>query len=363
MIVIGSIALAGAAALSQPSVRTLFKSRQAAVFPELRVTRTTLAETAVAIGSVRPKVGAEVKVGSRISGVVTQLNVEVGDRVEQGDLLASLEDADWRARTDVLRAQLASAVAEEEQAATDLDRAQRLGDLVPQYDVDRARTNLKVRRAEVRRVRAAVAEAEVSLRQTVIRAPVQGTIGSVSTYRGETIAASLASPTFVTIVDLDRLEVQTYVDETDIGRVREGQAVTFRVDAFPGRELDGVVDAIYPKAQLVNNVVNYIVIVGIRDNQGLPIRPEMTAHVTFLLDRREGVLAVPRGAVVRQSGRTFVVVRKGLEWVEQRITTGMQTTQSVEITSGLEEGQTILADRKFWKTGETLRHDRAAQSR
>ncbi|HEU4886354.1 MAG TPA: efflux RND transporter periplasmic adaptor subunit [Thermoanaerobaculia bacterium] len=351
LIVTAGILLTGAVALSQP-IRSLFTSSEAAPMPALRVSRSTLAETAVAIGTVKPKVGAEVKVGSRISGVVTELNVEVGDRVKKGDRLASLEDEDWRARTDVLRAQLASAIAEQDYAAGELQRIERLGDLVPQFDADRAKTNVKVRQADVRRVRAAVAEAEISLRQTVIRAPVSGTIGSVSTYRGETIAASLASPTFVTIVDLDRLEVQTYVDETDIGRVREGQRVTFRVDAFPGRALEGVVEAIYPKAQLVNNVVNYIVIVGIAGGHGLPIRPEMTVHVTFVLDRREGVLAVPRSALLRKSGRTFLVVRRGDEWVERRVTTGMQTPQSIEITSGVAEGETILADRKFWKSGE-----------
>lgn len=339
------VLLAIAAAFS----RSRMTSGGAIEMPALRVTRTTLAETAIAIGTIKPKVGAEVKVGSRISGVVTELNVEVGDRVKKGDLLASLEDADWRARTEVLRAQLASTIAEEEYAAGELQRIERLGDLVPQFDADRAKTNLKVRRAEVRRMRAALAEAEVSLRQTIIRAPVAGTIGSVSTNRGETIAASLASPTFVTIVDLDRLEVQTFVDETDIGRVREGQRVTFRVDAFPGREVNGVVEAIYPKAQLVNNVVNYIVIVGIAGGHGLPIRPEMTVHVTFVLARREGVLAVPRSALLRRSGRTFVVVKKGGAWIERRVTTGMQTPHSIEITSGLAAGETVLADRKFWK--------------
>src|SRR5687768_6520207 len=134
ILVIAGVVLAGAAALSQP-VRGLFSRDDAPPFPELRVTRSTLAETAVALGSVRPKVGAEVKVGSRISGVVTELNVEVGDHVRQGDLLASLEDDDWRARTDVLRAQLASAVAEAEQAESELARVRRLGELVPQYDV------------------------------------------------------------------------------------------------------------------------------------------------------------------------------------------------------------------------------------
>lgn len=184
---------------------------------------------------------------------------------------------------------------------------------------------------------------------TVIRAPVSGTIASVSTYEGETVAASLAAPTFVTIVDLDRLEVQAYVDETDIGKVTVGQRVAIRVDAFPGRELPGVVRAIYPKAQLVNNVVNYVVLVDIVDTQGLLIRPEMTAHVNFILEQRENVVSVPRNALLREGGQSFVIVRVGDEWRKRPVKTGLQTPQRIEIVSGLKEGETIVADKQAWK--------------
>jgi multidrug efflux pump subunit AcrA (membrane-fusion protein) len=163
----------------------------------------------------------------------------------------------------------------------------------------------------------------------------------VSTYEGETVAASFAAPTFVTIVDLARLEVHAFVDETDVGRVHVGQPVTLRIDAFPGHELAGVVDAINPKAELVNNVVNYVAVVDIVGAGELEIRPEMTARVDFALERRADVVTVPRSALLREDGQTFVVVRTPDGWRRTPVQIGLATPQQVEIVAGLEEGATI----------------------
>lgn len=318
--------------------------------PTLVASRETLTESTIAIGTVKSKVGAEVKVGSQLSGVVAKLRVNIGDQVSKGDPLATLQDAEWRARVDVLKAELAASIAEKEFAEGELQRMERLADIVPQLQIDTARKNLKVREADVERMRERLTEAEILSSYTVIRAPVSGTIASVSTYEGETVAASFAAPTFVTIVDLNRLEVQAFVDETDIGRVYIGQNVTFRVDAYPGNELNGVVQAIYPKAQLVNNVVNYIVIIDILDSRGLLIRPEMTAHVSFILEQKENAISIPRNALLREAGQSFVVVRVDDEWRKRPVKTGLQTPQRIEIVSGLKEGETIVADKQAWKT-------------
>lgn len=327
---------------------SLFEAESAEALPTLRVGRTTLTDSAVALGTIKSKVGAEVKVGSRVSGVVGRLEVNVGDRVARGDVLATLQDEEWRARVDVLEAELAASEADLDYAESDLARMERLSDVVPQTDIDDARRNLRVLRSRVDAARARLEEARILLGYTVIRAPVPGTIASISTYEGETVAASFATPTFVTIVDLDRLEVQAYVDETDIGRVRQGQGVTFRVDAYPGHELEGVVQAIYPKAQLINNVVNYVVIIDILDRQGLLIRPEMTTHVDFILDEREDVLTVPRSALLHERGEDLVVVREAGRWVERPVEIGLQTPQRVEIVSGLAENEEIVSDKQEW---------------
>lgn len=318
--------------------------------PTFRASRATLTESTVAIGTVKSKVGAEVKVGSQLSGIVAKLKVNVGDTVAKGDVLAALRDDDWRARVDVLAAELAAAVAESEYAESELGRMERLEGVVSQLQIENTRRNVKVKQAAVESVRASLSEARIALGYTVIKAPVSGTIASVSTYEGETVAASFSAPTFVTIVDLDRLEVQSYVDETDIGKIRAGDRVTLRVDAFPGVELEGTVRAIYPKAQLVNNVVNYIVIVDILDRKDLLLRPEMTVQVAFVLEQRDNVVSIPRNALLREGGRSFVIVQMDGKWAERPVKTGLQTPQRIEIVSGLKEGETIVADKQAWKS-------------
>jgi RND family efflux transporter MFP subunit len=349
LIIVAGLLIAGFVAFSYTPVRGMFQGHEPEDLPTLRASRATLTESTVAVGTIKSKVGAEVKVGSQLSGVVADLKVNVGDKVSKGDLLASLRDEDWRARVNILKADLVSALAEQEYAQSQLDRSERMQDLIPRFQLEDTRRNLKVKQANVERTRASLAEAKITLGYTIIRAPVSGTIASVSTYKGETIAASLASPTFVTIVDLDRLEVQSYVDETDIGKVHVGQKVTFRVDAFPDQELEGIVRAIYPKPQLVNNVVNYVVIIDIVNTRHLQIRPEMTVHVDFILAQRENVISIPRNALVREGGRNVVILRVGDGWLQRPVETGLQTPQRIEIVSGLKEGETIMADKQAWK--------------
>jgi RND family efflux transporter MFP subunit len=248
--------------------------------------RAPIVSDVVAVGIVKSQVGAEVKVGSQLSGIVAKLHVNVGDAVKRGDALAELDDAQWRARVTSLEAELAAAEAELAYARSDVSRMERVASYSP-AQVENGRRNVQVRDAMVGQARARLDEARVQLGYARIRAPISGTVASVSTYEGETVAAAFSAPTFVTIVDLKRLEVQAYVDEHDIGAVRAGERVRFRVDAFRDRELAGTVRAVYPKPQLINNVVNYIVIVDFEDPPDLVVRPEMTAHVTFTPGERE----------------------------------------------------------------------------
>jgi macrolide-specific efflux system membrane fusion protein len=313
----------------------------------VRARKETLVESTVAIGVVRSQVGAEVKVGSRLSGVVAKLRVNVGDRVTKGDVLARLDDAQWRARVASLEAESASAAAELEYARADLWRMEH----VPAFSVaqvDNARRNLRVREASLGQVRARLEEARIQLGYTIITAPISGTVASVSTYEGETVAADFTAPTFVTILDQTRLEVQAFVDEHDIGKVHVGQLIRLRVDAFVGSSFDGRVRTIYPKAQLVNNVVNYVVIIDIAARAELQLRPEMTAHVDFILERKADVVTVPPAALLRESGRSFVVVQAGRDWTRREVDTGLSTVSGTEIRSGLRAGELVLADPVAW---------------
>jgi macrolide-specific efflux system membrane fusion protein len=347
--IIVALVIAVALAFGYARVPSLLRSETEGELPTYRARKSALSKSTVAIGTIKSKVGAEVKVGSRLSGVVAELKVRIGDPVVKGDLLATLQDAEWLARVNVLEAELAAAQAEMRYAESNLQRLEQLRDLVPESQLDDSRRSLKVLQGEVEAAEARLAEAQILLGYTMIRAPVSGTIASVSTNEGETVAASLAAPTFVTIVNLDRLEVHAYVDETDIASIQEGQSVTFLVDAYPGLQFEGVVQAIYPKAEIVNNVVNYVVIIDIIDRKGILIRPEMTTHVNFVLERRDDVIVIPRAALIQEEGRYLVIAREADRWVRKPVEVGLQTPQQIEIRSGLEEGMLIVADRGSWR--------------
>jgi len=200
----------------------------------VRVTRRTIGSFVKATGVVKPRIGAEVKVGSRVSGAVARLHVRIGDRVARGQLLAELETRELLARRDQAQAALAAAEATLQYARADLGRKQalRASELVSAADLDVAERTRGVAEQQQAEAAANLDFARTQVGYARIAAPIAGIVASVSTQEGETVAASLAAPTFVTLVDLARLEVWAYVDETDIGRVETGQAARFTVDTY-----------------------------------------------------------------------------------------------------------------------------------
>jgi multidrug efflux pump subunit AcrA (membrane-fusion protein) len=358
------------------------------------VARRTLSSNVQATGLVRARTGAEVKVGARISGRVERLFANVGDRVKQGAPIARLDDRDLRARAaraaaDLAAAKaqlalvrrgarpeeiaevaatLAQAEAEERLAETQARRSGALVEkgFVGQEDADRTQRDLAVAQAKsagarsrlelarrrfvdedvavaearVQQAEASLAEAQALVSFATLTAPIDGVIAQVSTQAGETVSAGMAAPTFVTLIDLERLEVAVYVDEVDIGRVRVGQKATFTVDAFPGEEFAGTVTAIYPRAVIQSNVVNYITTVAIENPDG-KLKPDMTANVTVSLDERKGVLAVPDRALRRERGRTVVFVAKGAGAEPREVKVGLRGGGMAEIVSGLAEGERV----------------------
>jgi len=309
-----------------------------------RASRRDLEAVAKATGVVRPVTGAEVRVGSRASGVVERLLVRIGDPVRRGQLLAELDTAELRARRDQAAAALASARAVLAFAAADGGRRRllALAAAASRADLELGERAAAVSEARVAEARAAVALADTQLGQARIVAPIDGVISSVSTQEGETVSAALAAPTFVTIVDLDRLEVWAYVDETDIGRIRVGQAARFTVDTFPDRAFEGAVAAVYPRAEIRDNVVNYVVVVRFPPPADRVLKPEMTASVSIVLERRPGVLLVPRRAVRSEGGRTVVLVQDGERVTARPVVVGRRDEVSCEIVEGLREGEAVL---------------------
>lgn len=346
LLLVGCVALGVAGGWFARRTATLSPA-EAASPSELRTAearRDHLGETVLATGVVRPQVGAEVQVGSRVSGILEALHVTVGDRVRAGQLLAELDPTEFQALVEEADASLANAIAERDYAETEFRRARSLveGDFIPRAEFERAERALAVARAQVRQARATLEARRIQRGYTRITAPISGVVASVSTQVGETVAASFAAPTFVTIVDLERLEVWAYVDETDIGRVAEGQTATFTVDTYPGVEFPGRVIAIRPSAEIQANVVNYVTVIEIEDRLARRLRPEMTTTVNIALPPREGVLTIPAEAVRRDAEGTHVLVLNAGVAERRSIETGVRSRGRIEVVRGLAEGEDVI---------------------
>ncbi len=308
------------------------------------VVRRDIGSSVLATGIIKPMVGAEVKVGSRVSGVVRQLRAQIGDLVKAGQVIAELDAAEFKAKLDQNIAALESAEADLEYARINLERQRSLleKNFTSRQQVDLAENAYKTALAQVGQAKANVEFARVQLGYARIYAPISGVIASISTQEGETVAASLAAPTFVNLIDLKRLEVQTFVDETDIGKIRTGLEATFTVDTYPDTDFQGKVTAIYPKAVIQDNVVNYIVTVEITDFKDKILRPEMTASVTIFLETRKDVLAVPTSVITRERGERFVTVLEDGNLIRRKVKIGWKDGGYTEIVSGLREGEYVV---------------------
>ncbi len=337
-----AVALVAAAALyfRGPDVSTV---ATAGAFKTAKITRESLSREVIATGVIRPVVGAEINVGSRVSGIVRSLPVKVGDVVEAGDLLVELDPTPFEAIVAQATAEIELSKAELALTESTLKRKQ---DLAVQghssaADVEAAVRDLNVARAQIGVKTARLKSATIDLGYSRITAPIRGVIADVTTRKGETVAASFAAPKFVSIVDLDQLEVQAFVDETDIGRIFVGQAAHFEVDTYSDTTFAAKVSAINPKAAMQNSVVNYVVVLTFEGQEGRVLRPEMTAHVRLQLDERKGVLTAPRNALRQDNGRQFVIVERKGDWIQQPVRIGWRTDQKVEIVDGVTEGDVI----------------------
>lgn len=306
--------------------------------------RRDIGSSVLATGIIKPKVGAEVKVGSRISGVVKKLRANIGDYVKAGQVIAEIDDAELRAKLNQNMAAVNKAQADYDYARLNMERQASLleQNYISRQTYDLAENAFKIAEAQLKQAEANAEVAKVQLSYTSIYALTSGVIASVSTQEGETVMAGLAAPTFVNIIDLTRLEVQVYVDETDIGKILVGQEATFTVDTYTDTDFKGSVTAIYPKAVIQDNVVNYIVVVEIIDFKDKILRPEMTATVTIHLETRKNVIAIPSKAITRERGERFVTVMENGIAVSRKIKTGWYDSNFTEVVDGLNEGETVL---------------------
>jgi len=278
----------------------LLRSRAAHEAPKFRtagVERGSIEFTVSATGTVQPV--EQVEVGSQVSGTVYRLHADYNSRVSAGQVLCELEPSGLNARVAQNEAAVARAEAALEDGRRQLRRARELSvqQLVSQAELEAAEVAVQQREADLKAARAQLAAVRVDQRNAIIRAPISGVVISRNIDLGQTVAASLQAPKlFVIARDLTQMQVETRIDEADIGVVRPGLPVTFTVDAFPDDVFQGEVAVVRLEPITDQGVVTYTTVIRTR-NPDLKLRPGMTANVTVRVARHDDVLRVPAAAL------------------------------------------------------------------
>ncbi|HOB69770.1 MAG TPA: efflux RND transporter periplasmic adaptor subunit [Syntrophorhabdaceae bacterium] len=309
-------------------------------------------------GIIKAQVGAIVKVGTRATGELIQLRYQVGDYVKKGELIAKIDDREKIANHRNLKAQieeqrkdLAAKEAQYQYSKINYEREERLlkQEFTTRDSVDKAKRELDVAIAQVELGRAKVMAAEeslkaleVSLSYNKIYAPISGYVSQVTTQEGETVVAGLSAVNLITVIDASKLEMWIYVDETDIGRVKPGMKVEYRVDAYRDRRFSGNIGLIYPQPEIKENIVYYLAIVKIDPQDTTLLKPEMTTHVRIIISEKTDVLVVPNGSVRFESGKNIVYVKSKDKTERKEVIPGIRDDKFTEIITGLSENEHVV---------------------
>ena len=254
-------------------------------------------QTVSANGTINPV--TLVSVGTQVSGTVKKLYVDFNSRVEKGQILLELDDALLAAQQKQSQANVQSAEASLELATANEARMRSLfaQEYVSRQEMDSAVQAKKAAEAQLQLMQATVEKDRANLAYSVIRSPVSGVVIDRSVDVGQTVAASLQTPTLFKIAqDLSRMQIDANFAEADIGNIRVGQTVRFTVDAFPNRSFKGVVKLIRLNPTTVSNVVTYDVVVNVNNPEQI-LLPGMTTYVSITVAERKGVLLVPNAAL------------------------------------------------------------------
>jgi HlyD family secretion protein len=280
-------------------------------FKTVPIARGNLRSTVTATGTLNAV--TTVLVGTQVSGMVKKLHADFNSPVKKGQIVAEIDPATFEAQVDNAKANLAEARAMVEKDKATLADATRIRDrdkklfakgYIAEADYTAAETTHDADGAQLvadthnaKQMEAALHSAEINLAYTKIVCPVDGVVVSRNVDVGQTVAASFTTPTLFTIAqDLTKMQIDTNVDEADIGRVKVSQDVEFNVDAYPDRIFRGTVRQIRIAPIVVQNVVTYDVVITV-DNTDLKLMPGMTANVSIVVASKEGVLKAPNTAL------------------------------------------------------------------
>ena len=328
-------------------------------FKEEKVALKTLQNSVTATGSIEAV--TSVTVGTQVSGIVNKLYVDYNSQVKKGQVIAELDKTNLLSELNTAKANLASAQSSLNYQAANMERYKTLykKGLVSADEYENALLTYRQAKEQVASSKENVQRAQTNLGYATITSPIDGTVISKSVEEGQTVAASFNTPELFTIAkDLTNMQVVANVDEADIGNVKEGDRVTFTVDAYPDDTFEGTVKQVRLEATTTNNVVTYEVVIS-APNADLKLKPGLTANVTIYTQERSGVLAVANKAlrftptketvgkdmkIVDCKGKNKVWTLNGNTLTAHPVTIGQSDGINTEITKGLKQGDKIVTE-------------------
>lgn len=315
--------------------------------PDAMASKAVVAEKRDLISSVSAtgtiKATDSVDIGSKISGRILKVYIQENSYVKSGDILMELDGEQIRSQVEQTQATL-------DNAASFYQRQKKLFDqgAIAAQTLDDAEKTYRVAAANHQTVVS-------QLNDTVIRAPISGSVIGKPMVEGSTVSSGTANVmVLATLANLDKMEIETLVDESDIGQVKDGMLVNFQVDTFPGKVFTGKVMRISKSSTTSNNVIYYKVTIVVDQPEGL--LPGMTARVTIETKKKDGVLSVPLRYVQDQGGKKSVFVLTADGKTETRaVTTGFASDEYIEILTGLNEGEKVVSPASVKPGGSSTR--------
>lgn len=345
--------LLGAAVMTGCSKKTDF------TYSEAEAAKQDIVNSVTATGTIEPV--TSVDVGTQVSGVISKLYVDYNSVVKAGQVIAELDRTNLMSELSSAQASLKSAQSELDYQKTNYERYKALYDkgLISANDFEQARLSYVQAQQRTRQQKESVKKAQTNLGYATITSPIDGVVLSKEVEEGQTVASSFSTPTLFKIArDLTDMRVIADVDEADIGDVKEGQRVTFTVDAFPDDTFEGQVTQVRQEATTESNVVTYEVVIS-APNDDLKLKPGLTANVVIFTMEAKDVLAVPSKAlrftpreamlnsdetITDTDAKEKVWVKEGSNLKAVAVETGMTNGTLTQITKGLKPGTHVLTE-------------------
>ena len=332
------------------------KKEETVTFDTAKVAPANLMTSVTATGTIEPV--TSVTVGTQVSGIVSKLYVDYNSVVKKGQVIAELDKTNLVSQLNASKATLASAQSKLNYESSNYKRYDALykKGLVSADEYENAQLTYKQAREQVASAKEEVQRAQTNLGYATITSPIDGIVLSKAVEEGQTVAASFSTPELFTIAqNLKEMQVVADVDEADIGDVREGERVTFTVDAYPDDTFEGTVKQVRQEATTTNNVVTYEVVIS-APNANLKLKPGLTANVTIYTAERKNVTCVPSKAlrytptketigkrkIVDCNGKNKVWTLEGNNIVAHRVNIGMTDGTNTELLDGLKTGTQVI---------------------